>query len=282
MTTYAERIDRLLAGPRSFATGISSVVPSVGIGQASTPLEYAQASIPYILWLFLIVFVIMLILTIVHYAVTPIFNFGDNPQALINIAVARDWDKSWENKELTYNNTPSSKSLPSVNYSLVFDTKIKIQKPEISTDNLYVLAYKYAGSDGLTNFDFLSPTIRAPTSENPCLLVVYNALSSKIMVIFFVKSANQTFVKTVSSDIYAERPYRIGVVVSKNLVELYLNGKYAASTTFPGLAIAGSETDLLYSAPPAYSNNVEVRNLFTTNRVVSSGEIRTLGDPALT
>lgn len=282
MSTYAERIDKLLAGPRGFVSGVSSYVPSVGYAQASTPLGYAQASMPYILWLLVIAFVVMLILVIVHYTITPIFNFGNQPNALINLSQLNDWEKTWDKNDQTYTNEPSKSSLPGVNYSFVVDVKVDKQVPEISTSNIYVFAYKYSGTPALTNFDFLSPSITPPANDNPSLILAYDALQSKVMVIFFVKSASQSFVKTISSEIIPEKAYRIGVVVSTSIVELYVNGRYASSTTFPGLTMTGSNTDILYSSPPMYVNKVTVKNLFKINRVASSGEIRSLDGPALT
>ena len=281
MTTYAERIDRLLAGPRGLTSGIGSIVPSVGFTEASTPLGFVQASIPYILWLLVIVFVIMLILTIVHYTITPIFNFGNQPNAPINLSQFNDWEKNWDNKDVKLLNEPTKTKLPAVNYSFVVDVRVDKQVPELSTSNIYVLTYKSTGA-ALENFEFLSPSISPPNNNNPSLVLAYDALQSKVMVIFFVTSTNQSYVKTISSEIIPEKPYRIGVVVSSSIVELYVNGKYASSTTFPGLTMSGTNNDLMFSVPPVYASKVTVKNLFKINRVASSGEIRSLGGPALT
>lgn len=282
MSTYAERIDRLLAGPRGFASGVSSLVPTVGYSQASSPVEYVQASVPYLLWGLVIVFVIMLILTIVHYTITPIFNFGNQPNAPINLSQLNDWEKNWDTTESTVVlNEPTKTNLPAVNYSFVVDVKVSKQVPQPSTANIYVFTYKSNGAV-LESFDFLSPSISPPLDNNPSLVLAYDALQSKVMVIFFVKSANQSFVKTISSEIIPEKPYRIGVVVSNSIVELYVNGQYASSTTFPGLTMTGTNTDKLFSVSPRYSDHVIVKNLFKIDRVASSGEIRSLGGPALT
>jgi hypothetical protein len=73
----------------------------------------------------------------------------------------------------------------------------------------------------------------------------------------------------------------VGIVVSDSIMELYLNGKWAASTTFGGKIPMGGDKDTLFSVPSRFSANVVVRNLGTVERVVSSGEMRGIGTPAL-
>jgi len=119
--------------------------------------------------------------------------------------------------------------------------------------------------------------------SDPCLIAFYDAGASKIIV-YLAVAATATGTPNrlhVSTDITPNVPYRVGIVVSDSIMELYLNGKWAASTTFGGKIPMGGDKDTLFSVPSRYSANVVVRNLGTTDRVVSSGEMRGIGTPAL-
>jgi hypothetical protein len=119
---------------------------------------------------------------------------------------------------------------------------------------------------------------------DPSLIAFYDAGASKIIVYLAVAATATGSTPNwlhVSTDIIPNVAYRVGIVVSDSIIELYLNGKWAASTTFGGKVPMGGEKDTLFSVPSRYSTHVVVRNLGTTQRVVSSGEMRGIGTPAL-
>jgi len=118
---------------------------------------------------------------------------------------------------------------------------------------------------------------------DPSLIAFYDAGASKIIVYLAVAATTSGTPNWlhVSTDIIPNVAYRVGIVVSDSIMELYLNGKWAASTTFGGKIPMGGDKDTLFSVPSRYSANVVVRNLGTVERVVSSGEMRGIGTPAL-
>lgn len=134
-------------------------------------------------------------------------------------------------------------------------------------------------ADEVTDFSFLDVP-QVPTLGKPSLVVAYDAIAGAITVYFVVTGGSSNYLKSVSAPIKINQKYRVGVVVAENLVELYLNGQLASSKVYPGLSIQGTNTDILVSTPAAFTGRLRVGNLFTTGRVVSSGEIRSMGGPA--
>lgn len=286
----------------SFTTGVG--LPTVGFDTSAATGILGKIA-PYLIYALLITFVILLILVIVHYTVTPIFNFGDNPGALINLTVP-DWTKSWDDSNKQYIDKPSNLVLAKNNYSFVLDVLVKQITPTAQMGNIYVLAYKTAGllpasQQGVTvplseevstdtgekikaklisDFSFLDTPAAPSIVTEPSLVVAYDAIKGLLTVYYTVSNGNTTFLHSVYTSISPNTTYRVGVVVSTTQVELYLNGQFAASKIYPGKTLPGTDTDILMSTPSKYSANVQVANCFTVNRVVSSGEVRSLGGPS--
>jgi hypothetical protein len=324
---YAQRIASVL-GQTLKATQAS--LPTVSFVGFQGEGGIATTATTYLIYALIAVFIILLILTLVHYTVMPIFNFGDNPNALISVPMT-DWKADWDKSDSRYNDIATKDTLPQSKYSLVFDTKVDNTLPSNSTKNKFILLYKTTagvagqadatgsssssssttttipvvcdttssgasgstGSQGgtatqilsvkpLTDFTFLQNNI-VPIGGDPSFFVVYDALSSNLQAIVVLRdiASNEYNYKSASVEITPKTAYRIGVVVSDTLVELYVNGKFATSIAYPGKAVAGGNKDVLFSTPGIYSQNVVVKNLFTLNRVATSGEIRQLGGPAL-
>lgn len=302
---YEARLREVLKKGAPQAPSFAMGLPTVGFLSTSDTTGFLGKIAPYLVYALLITFVILLILVVIHYTVKPIFNFGSNPDALINLT-APDWKKSWDDTSKTYNNDVGGLLLPKNNYSLLFDVNIKNIKPTPEMGNIYIIAYKTAaqiatentvtgqtltppvtGNDGNTykavfinDFSFLN-TPQAPSdSTKPSLIVAYDAIKGQLTVYFVTKDTSSAYLQSVYSPVTPNKTYRVGVVVSDTNVELYLNGQFVSSKIYPGKTVDGTDTDILVSSPSVYSNNVKIANLFSTNRVVSSGEIRSMGGPA--
>lgn len=276
---YAARIQNALRQTTAVA---QAQLPTVSFIDTSSSAGFLTTITPYIIWALIAVFIIMLILVIVHYTVYPLFNFGDNPTALINISSAASFDRSWFDENLTYTDTVSVATLPRTDYTLMFDCKILKNVPSPSTKNDFILLYKSISNTPKTIGSFTLPL--TSVSSDPSLVIVFNTLSSKIIVYFLTKTVKtpvQTFSDFVSADAPQGVPLRVALTVSDSIIEMYINGKYAASKVINGRTVVAGDTEYLLSPPTAFSNNIVVKNLFTTPRVITSGEVLTMGSPAL-
>ncbi len=286
----------------SFTTGIG--LPTVGFS-TSDATGLLGTIAPYLIYALLITFVIILILVIVHYTVTPIFNFGDNPNALINLTVP-DWTKSWDKKDDQYVDKPAGLVLAKNNFSFITDVYGKQIAPSAQMGNIYVLAYKtaglapaaqalvttplseeVAGANGdkikaklISDFSFLDTPSTPTVITEPSLLLAYDAVKGMLTVFYTVSTGSTSFLQSVYTPINPNTSYRVGVVVSETQVELYVNGQYASSKIYPGKTLPGTDMDILVSTPSKFSANVRTANCFTVNRVVSSGEVRSMGGPS--
>jgi hypothetical protein len=276
---YAGRIQDALRQTTAVA---QAQLPKVSFIDTSSSGGFLATITPYIIWALIAVFIIMLIIVIIHYTIHPIFNFGDNPTALINVSSPASFDRSWFDENITYTDTVSVATLPRADYTLLFDCKIIKNVPSASTKNDFILLYKSILNTPKTINAFTVPL--TSVSSDPSLVITFNSLSSKIVVYFLSQtkaSPVQTFSDFVSADAPQGVPLRIGLTVSDSIIELYINGKYAASKVLSGRTIVAGDVEYLLSPPSVFANNVVVKNLFTTPRVITSGEVLTMGLPAL-
>lgn len=336
---YAQKIRNALA-----MTSRYIAPPSVSF-TANTGEGFIASVTPYLIWGLMVLFIAALVVVIVHYTIYPIFDFGSTPNALIHIPQS-DWTYSWSDSDpaVLFVDTAATKTLPTKNFSLYFDTKVIATIPTADTNMKYVLVYKTTAGSGtaasaaaaaassataatttlatgalpqgstcsaadvqaiagaitasktstltgaaatmvqpIRAFTYLNDATQGVPSD-PCLISFYDAGASKIIVYLAVAATTTGSTPNwlhVSTDIIPNVAYRVGIVVSDSIMELYLNGKWAASTTFGGKIPMGGDKDTLFSVPSRYSANVVVRNLGTVDRVVSSGEMRGIGTPAL-
>ena len=286
----------------SFTTGVG--LPTVGFDSSEATGILGKIA-PYLIYALLITFVILLILVIVHYTVTPIFNFGQNPDALINLTIP-DWTTSWADATKRYIDMPASLVLAKSDFSIVMDINVNNITPTAQMGNVFVLAYKTAGvlpaaQAGVTvpmseevenangekikaklinDFSFLDTPSTPTVMTEPSFIIAYDSIKGLLTVYYMVSTGSTTYIQSVYTPIRPNTSYRIGVVVTTTQVELYLNGQYATSKIYPGKTFAGTDNDILVSTPGKYSDSGRVGNCFLVNRVVSSGEIRAMAGPA--
>jgi hypothetical protein len=279
MDSYAARIQNALRQTTAVA---QAQLPTVSFIDTSSSGGFLTTIAPYIIWGLIAVFVILLILVIVHYTVYPIFNFGDNPTALINVSSPASFDRSWYDENVNYTDAVSVATLPRADYTLLFDFKIMKNVPTAATKNDFILAYKSISNSPKTVGAFTLPL--TSVSSDPSLVITFNALTSKVVVYFLAQSkadTTQKFSDFVSADAPQGVPLRFGLTVSDSIIEVYMNGKYAASKVLTGKSIVAGDTEYILAPPTAFASNVVVKNLFTTPRVITSGEVLTMGTPAL-
>ena len=268
MADYKQRLLGVLEMSRSSLPSMPSTM-SFPTGMLNTDGGIIATVTPYVLWVLLFIFIVSLILIIINYTVYPIFNFGNNPNALITVPQTQ-WVPEWKTDTAKSTNT-----VPTANYSFLFDVKITNPAGSTTTTDTFVLLYKSTSGT--------APSTTLAATVDPSLVVVYDSLASKIYVYFTTKMQNNNSfgLQVVSCECIPGVPYRIGIVVSNSFIELYMNGSYMSSKSFGGQTVAGTDTDHLYSSPVAYAKNVSVANLFIANYVASSGEIKAMGGPAL-
>lgn len=272
---YAARVQNIL---RQTTTAL----PKISFVDTSNTTGVLGTATPYIIYSLIAVFIIFLILVIIHYSYKPIFKFGPSSNVFLSSLGGSDWVASWNDPNVSYYDTRSKSEVPRADYSILLDFKVIKGVPSPSTKNEFILTYKTISQEPKKLTDFTFPLSSITT--DPSLVITYNTLTSKINVYYLAQNKGdnaQKFTDMISADVVQGVGNRLALTVSDNIIEIYINGRYANSKVLTGKTLIAANNEVFFSAPAAFSENVIVKNLYITPRVVTSGEISSSGEPAL-
>ena len=221
----------------------------------------------YLYYFILITIVVLLLLTLVHFTVTPIFKTRPGGQGYISMPGTDDsalyWKKETELVILKDIETPLGTNTE--NYSVMLD--IQVDNPTANTGSPRILFARGAHID---------PQSRYTPDFN--LIFFLDQLTNDL----YIAVATQTLAGTTPMEVIqvpnipVGKALRFGVMLGSKVLEVYLNGYLAKSKAFTNRirAVTGEiqpPTDTVLSA------TARVRNLRIWNRPVSPSEFRSYG-----
>lgn len=219
---------------------------------------------------------LLMILLIVHYAITPIFSFRAGDGGLIPLANTSDGQLAW------------TKAPPladaSANIMKVLPYGFTVQQ-DVYMDNEAALSNRKR----IFFYRSMSPVV-VDTSQPEDLLESY---PSSNLFMYLSPNTNDLIVTAVTKNpksnafVFESTPtllnvpikevIRITVVLLPQMMEVYLNGKLHGTKTFQFPLV--SSDAYFFSTPDAFRNSVRVMNLQYWDRPLSSVEIKNAGPP---
>jgi len=249
--------------------------------------------IQYLYYLILVIVIVLLVLVIVNYTLYPIFRTVPGGKGFIPIPGTDDsklfWLSSQSIQPIHESKTPVAKLVQ--NWSYLLD--IQVDNPTANTGAPRILflrgsaqkpAKTFTESDTILKIapDF-NTAIYLDKLTNDLYVAIQTIASSKVSSTTGTSASKniskQVFVETIPiQNIPVRKSVRIGVMISSNIFEVYINGYLIRSKTFtaPVREITGS----FY--PPSdtiLSNTARVKNLRIWNRTLSPAEFRSYGSP---
>lgn len=281
---------KLLRGPTNILSGLTGYTPttqgvqgaqSTGIFsrptipvppgyQPTSGFSFLQGSIGKIIaYLIGIIFVIIVISLIIHYYITPIYSFHPGAPGIILIPGFDDgvlfWNGAGEYPAATI--IPNDK-LPINNkffdYSFIVD--MFIQNPM-----QFSKCYRILLSRGLTR-----NTANCTKDSIISLATAFNfvvALKPDINdMIIAVQTESSGYEYIIIENIPIQEPFRLGVVVMQQMLEIYINGLLKGTVVYKkSLTSNMGDIDI---AQGNELNIAKMQNLKIWDRILSSSEIR--------
>jgi len=242
-------------------------------GTSGTFDSFSQLSgaIPRILsYLFAILIVILVILLFVNYFITPIFKLHAGAPGKILIPGFDDGKLFWSSStpgQILNSNLPISAQCHG--YTLLVD--IFIQNPLQFSQQPRILLTRGATMKQTPSGDTLLGIL-----DNYNLAVALLPDTTDLIVSVLNKDNNMENV--VLSNIPVQEPFRLGITVMENALEVYLNGHLMKTRSFQ--TVPKSVLGDIYPLSGIQANMAKLRNLKIWNRILSTGEIR-YATPAL-
>ena len=236
--------------------------------------------VQYVYYFIGITLVVLLLLVLINYTITPIFRTRPGGKGVIPLPGTDDSSIFWKNINaitvLPDQNTPIKSKFQL--YSFLLD--IQVDDPTAATSMPRVLfsrggsvtapAQPYSSSDTIL---VLNPSFNT---------IVYldhltNDLHVALQTLQTVGANSQTLVESIIiPNIPVRKAIRLGVMVGDRVLEVYVNGYLVRSKTFtnPVRAIAG---DIQPPSDDILSRVARVANLRLWNRPLSPSEFRAYG-----
>jgi hypothetical protein len=246
------------------------VVPTVNTRPISNYSTTGAAAVPRSSWIRIvsyilaILIVILVILLFIHFFIKPIFQFKPGGSGIIPVPGFDDGNIFW-NKT-----TPGqilNKDLPiatqTYNYSVNLD--VFIENPlQFSTYPRVFFTRGASNKDtpsgntllGVLNYYNVCAALMADTND---------------MIVSVMNQDNHTE-NVVISNVPVQEPFRLGIVVLEQALEVYINGHLMKTRKFasPPMDVKGD----IYPAPGIMANVVKLRNLKIWPRILTTSEIR--------
>ena len=230
-----------------------------------------SGTIPRILsYLFAILIVILVILLFVNYFITPIFKLHAGTPGKILIPGFDDGKLFWSSAtpaQVLNSDLPISSQC--FGYTLLVD--IFIQNPLQFSKQPRILLTRGATMKQTPSGDTLLGIL-----DNYNLAVALLPDTTDLIVSVLNKDNNMENV--VLSNIPVQEPFRLGITVMENALEVYLNGHLMKTRSFQ--TVPKSVLGDIYPLSGIQANMAKLRNLKIWNRILSTGEIR-YATPAL-
>jgi hypothetical protein len=240
----------------------------------------------YVFYFFTLTVIVLLVLTLVHFTIRPIFKTSDTSKGVIPLPgfttpVPVFWQTENTIQPIAENQTPVSTRTE--NYSYILD--IQLDNPTAQTQNprvLFVRGPPMTAPSASASVDANS-TIRSIV-PNFNTIVYLNRLTNDLNVSLQCAEQRSGLDPVISEanilieNIPIRKPIRLGVMVGSRVLEVYVNGYLARSKTFtvPIRAVQGNWQ------PPVSAIREQcarVGNLRIFDRPLSPAEFRALGTP---
>jgi hypothetical protein len=263
-TNKGINISKFLPGalPNTKVTSSSYATPVTNVTYMNT---VSKSSISRILsYIFAIFIVILVILLFIHFFITPIFKLRPGAPGLIPVPGMDDGTLFW-NKTTAAQIQNKDLPISSLSYGYSLNLDVFIQNPlqfETTPRIFFTRGAQYkAKPDGDSILSVLS-------NYN---LAVALTPDTNDMIVSILNNANN-MENIVVSNVPIQEPFRLGVIVMEQALEVYLNGRLVQTRNFA--APPKSVTGDIYPAQGILANMALVRNLKIWSRILTTAEIR--------
>jgi hypothetical protein len=246
---------------KSVVTG-NFTVPTIntGVTAAST-----RSSIWRILSYFLAILVIVfIILLFIHFFIKPIFKLRPGSPGIISVPGFDDGVLFW-NKTTASIIQDQSLSISGIssNYSLIVDVFVEnplqfSTTPRIILTRGALLTEKPTGDTLLGTFSYYNLVAALLPDTNDLIVSTLNSVNNMENIVI--------------PNVPVQTPFRLGIILMDNALEVYINGKLSKTRT-----LSSPPKDIKGDIAPAagiQANITKVRNLKLWARVLSTAEIR--------
>ena len=230
----------------------------------------------YLYYFIILTIVIVLLLTLVHFTITPVFKTIPGGQGYISMPGSDDSTLYWkkESELIILKDTETVLGTNTQNYSMMLD--IQVDNPTANTNFPRVLFSRGALLSQPTEYTERDTILSLAKSFN--LILYLDRMTNDLNIVVQTQTLNgaTTLESIMIPNIPVGKSVRIGVMTGSKVLEVYLNGYLVKSRAF-----TNSVREVVGQIQPpddtVLSATARVRNLRLWNRPLSPSEFRSYG-----
>jgi len=229
---------------------------------------------------FSFLFILTAFLTLIHFFVTPIFEVRLGQGGIIPIPGRIDSKMFWKEDTIPVTSPSSPINDSSFNYSVTLDIYLNNPTGFLPDNQFRIVMIRKAEM-----LDESAPKVKNPDSLAAQINSNYN------LAVYFDKSTNDLNVSVMTTDASVEtvtivnapsrQPFRIGVVVGANYLDVYLNGRLYKSKPLM-LNPVDVRPSIFIGPPTEVGDIIQARQLQLWNRTLQPGELKYIIPPLAT
>jgi hypothetical protein len=256
----------------------SNIGPNLSFDSPATGGGWSGKSIAIITFSFL--FILTAFLTLVHFFVTPIFEVRLGQGGFIPIPGRVDSKMFWQSDTAPIVSPSSSIGDTPFNYSLTLDIYLNNPTGFLPDDQFRIVMIRKSEM-----LDENAPKVKNPDTLAAQINTNYN------LAVYFDKGKNDLNVSVMTTDASVEtitivnapsrQPFRIGVVVGANYLDVYLNGRLYKSKPLM-LNPLQTSASMIIGPPTEVGDIVQARQLQIWNRTLQPAELKYIIPPLAT
>ena len=287
---YARNVAPPAAPANAGAAAAPPVVvpPTSRIGMAYPQLTsffvsrsaYMSSALAGLFYLSVGAFVLLLLLTFIHFTMFPIFSFSPDDGGYVPVPTASDKQTAFTNTLAVPDISANIVGIPPCEYTVGFD--LYLSGDFQSTTSPRILLYRSAaGPVGMTLADISSNVLTRFPDTN--FLVWLDPIKNDLYV-SAVTNVDATTTKRMETigpveNVPLRKVNRVTVVFTQVFVEIYINGELSVSRPLRAKPIEQSKASSFFTAPACFSSNLMLANLTFWPRALSAREVRNNGEP---
>jgi hypothetical protein len=261
--------------PAGAPAGAPAVVP--GATRASLPSVRSLAEkttaisgifITYLFYLSAAIFVIFLLLTFVHFTVTPIFSLTSGDQGILGIPTSQDKQTAWINSPADNKTSTALTNPKTCDYTISCDVFVPGEYKPLTAPR--VLFYRSDAEVILLG----SATPKDLLSTFPTTNILAYLDSSKNDLNLYVLTDKGKESLPPITNVPLGTPFRLSIAFMPSYLEVYLEGKLVATTVLQGVPV--KSTSQFWGPPTSISSTVKIGNFYYWPRALRAAELQAL------
>jgi hypothetical protein len=238
-------------------------------------------------FLILFIFIVFLILTVIHYTITPIFAFYPGAKGIISVPGNTNDVVYWNKKLQPAPSDPVPKADDNVSgqvFDNMFSFSVDLFVSEIvaTSSKARLILYKAAAPVTMPNIALTSLEDFVTYMADKSSMIMYLTETNDLIVTFFSPAETMTttrFNTPPLKNVPLNTPFRISVVAEDKLFTVYLNGKQTFQRTVPKTLRLpnGSPGNQFFYSTPDWANSpgksIYLQNFHLWSRVITYKEV---------